>query len=70
MNTEDRLTELEIRLTHLESGLDEISRLLLARDRAFEVLQGAHTQLLQRLQDMERATGVADGDAHEPPPHY
>lgn len=70
MNTEERVTELEIRLTHLESGLDEISRVLLERDRAFEVLQGAHAQLLQRLRDMERATGVADGDAHEPPPHY
>ncbi|MCK8515598.1 SlyX family protein [Methylonatrum kenyense] len=70
MKTEERVTELEIRLTHLESGLDEITRVLLERDRAFEVLRREHTQLRKRLRDMERSSGGADAMAHEPPPHY
>lgn len=70
MKTEERVTELEIRLTHLESGLDEITRVLLERDRAFEALRREHTQLRQRLRDLERTTGGSDATAHEPPPHY
>ncbi len=68
---EERVTELEIRLTHLESGLDEITRVLLERDRQIEALQREQQRLQLRLRDMDLTAGGAGSDAPEPPPpHY
>lgn len=61
---DDRLTDLEIRYTHLEKLVDELSSTLYEERRERETLAA-------RVRDLEqRVRGVEDPMPDEPPPHY
>lgn len=60
----DRLTEIEIRYTHLERLIGELSGVVFEQQKAI-------TGLEQRLRDVEgRSQEGAEPTALEKPPHY
>lgn len=64
-----RLETLEIRLTHHEAAMDEITRTLLQQER----LVAEQAEALRRLEAQLRATTssqIASRDEETPPPHY
>lgn len=60
----DRITDLEIRYTHLERLVAELSDVLWTERREREKLEA-------RLKDLEQRSRSADEPvSNEPPPHY
>jgi len=66
---ENRITDLEIRLTHQEAALEEMNGVLLAQHTLIAKLQDDLKRLQQQLQDIN-AGGVSDANNEPPPPHY
>lgn len=69
---ESRLTDLEIRLTHQEAAIDELTDNLLAQQRVIDRLRQQVETLQGRLGDLE-SRGSGDGAEavpEPPPPHY
>ena len=66
---ENRITDLEIRLTHQEAALDEMNGVLLAQHTLITRLQDELTRLRRQLQDVN-AGSVGDAGNEPPPPHY
>ena len=61
------MTDLEIRLTHHEATVDELTRTVLAQARRIDLLQ----EKTERLEAALRETAPAGPEAPEPPPpHY
>lgn len=68
---ETRLTDLEIRLTHQEAAIDELTGSLLAQQRVVDRLRQQLDALQNRLREIESRGQGDGGDAPEPPPpHY
>ncbi len=68
MHDDRRLEDLEIKLAHVERGLQELSDVVVRQQHEIEALQRANTRLAEQL-----ATGVDDPEAAtrvEMPPHY
>jgi len=65
---ENRITDLEIRLTHQEAALEEMNDVLLAQHTLIGKMQDDITRLQRQLQE-HNASSVAEL-ADEPPPHY
>ena len=68
MHDNRRLEDLEIKLAHVERGLQELSDVVVRQQQEIEVLQRANTRLAEQL-----ATGMNDPEAAtrvEIPPHY
>jgi SlyX protein len=66
---EDRITDLEIRLTHQEAALDEMNGVLLEQHTLIGRLQDDITRLRRQLQDVN-AGSVGEAANEPPPPHY
>ena len=64
----ERLDNLEMRYTHQESALDELTRTLLAQEQQIK----QQTDRIERLEKHLRSlqSGVAVAGADEKPPHY
>lgn len=65
---QDRMTEMEIKLAHLEAALNELSDTVYAQQGHLDQLGRMYLELQQRL-----ATGDSPGTAatdDERPPHY
>jgi SlyX protein len=61
---EQRLADLEIRYTHQERLIDDLSKVIYEQQRAIEKLE-------KRVRDLElRLRGQEEPPANEPPPHY
>ncbi|MBV1774977.1 SlyX family protein [Burkholderiaceae bacterium DAT-1] len=67
-STDDRITELEIRLALQDDLVDELNRMVATQQRQLEWLY----QEMKRLQDMQRANPGQSGISlrDEIPPHY
>jgi len=66
---ENRITDLEIRLTHQEAALDEMNGVLLKQHTLIGRLQDELDRLRRQLQDVN-AGSVGNVDNEPPPPHY
>ncbi len=66
---ENRITDLEIRLTHQEAALEEMNGVLLAQHMLIGKLRDEITRLRRQLQDDDTA-GVAGLSKESLPPHY
>lgn len=66
---ENRLTDLEIRLTHQEAAMEEMNGVLLAQHRLIEKLQGELAVLQRQLRDIN-SSNIAHAADETPPPHY
>ncbi len=66
---ENRITDLEIRLTHQEAALEEMNDVLLTQHTLIGKLQDDITRLRRQLQD-NNTDGVTEQVNEPPPPHY
>lgn len=68
MHDDRRLEDVEVKLAHVERGLQELSDVVVRQQQEIDALQRSNRRLLEQL-----ATGVNDADAAtrvEIPPHY
>jgi len=66
---EDKITDLEIRVTHQEASIEEINAELLRQHNQIESLI-ANVQILQKqIRDLGE-NNIADLSHEPPPPHY
>lgn len=66
---EDRLIDIEIKLTRQEDLLDTLNQTVFRQQEKIQELESLCKALAQRLNEVQR--GVAEaGPANEPPPHY
>lgn len=68
MSVEERLVELESKLTFYEEGMQSLSDLAYAQQQQIDRLQLRIEQLTERLQDV--SAGGIGKIVDEPPPHY
>jgi len=66
---EMRVTELEIRLTHLEDTIDVLNQTVIKQHADIEVLQ-LQISLLEKKIKAAQASPVAHESEETPPPHY
>lgn len=66
---ETRITDLEIRLTHNDAAMDELTRVVLTQEREVKRLNKEIEQLKTALKELS-ATLVAPESEETPPPHY
>jgi len=66
--TDERLTEIEIKLAHAEQAINEMSDVLYAQQALLEKLDRGLTALRQRVSATESGSEGTSGD--EKPPHY
>lgn len=67
--TEDKITDLEIRLTHQEAAIEEMNGVLMAQHTLIGQLQGDISRLRRQLQDINLGS-VSEQANEPPPPHY
>ncbi len=65
MDTDERLTDLEIRITHQEDMIDELNKELYRQHLKITDLESLIKELAVRLVDIESGRPI-----NEPPPHY
>ena len=68
VSVEERLMEVESRLTFQEEGIQSLSELVYAQQLQLERLENSFNLLSQRLQDAAQSEQAKVVD--EPPPHY
>lgn len=67
MTVDERLTELEIRLTHQENTIDELNKTIFEQWQVIEMLQ----KQVQNLKDRQKAITASNiDDRPYVPPHY
>jgi SlyX protein len=66
---ENRITDLEIRITHQEAALDEMNGVLLEQHQLIQKLRDELAHLQHQLRGMN-TSNVADAADETPPPHY
>ena len=66
---ENRITDLEIRITHQEAAMEEMNGVLLEQHKLIEKLRDALNHQQRQLRDMNSGN-IADAADETPPPHY
>lgn len=66
---ENRITDLEIRITHQEAAMEEMNNVLLEQHKLIEKLRDALSHQQRQLRDMN-SSNIADAADETPPPHY
>lgn len=71
MNPNDSIEELEIRITFLESTVEELNQQLASVTQEFSLAKQAMRLMHKRLEEMQTDDSENDNLADEtPPPHY
>lgn len=66
---ENRVTELEIRLTHLEDTLEILNRTIIKQHEEIDLLQLQVSNLEKKIKAAQ-SSPVAHESEETPPPHY
>ncbi|UCB54396.1 MAG: SlyX family protein [Thiotrichales bacterium] len=66
---EDRITELEIRLTHIEDTLDVLNETVIDQQKLIDQLQ-LQVSLLEKKLKAVASSNIAPESEETPPPHY
>ena len=66
---EQRLVDLEIKVTHLESTLQDLQDVALGQQKEIAKLQETLARYVRRFEDLVSG-GLEIGPANEKPPHY
>ena len=69
MSTEDRLIDLETRITGQEDQIDALNRIVYAQQTKIDELEALCTALARRIKETREAINEA-GPSNEKPPHY
>lgn len=64
----DAIIDLQIRLTHQDDALNELTRTTLSQQRQIDRLQAQIEQLKTLMEEFAPPQSGSTG--HEPPPHY
>jgi SlyX protein len=67
---DQRIIELEIRLTHLEDTIEVLNDTVIKQRDAIDILQLQISHLEKKLKASQQATPVAHESEETPPPHY
>lgn len=70
MTTDQAIEDLQIRLAHLESGLQQVSDEVARQQQLIERLQLRNQQLQERLGELQSDGGADAATRVEIPPHY
>lgn len=70
MSTEDRLINIEIKVTAQDDLTQELSRLVYEQQKQIDELRSLCMALVKRLGQAEDDRPGADNYTHEKPPHY
>jgi len=65
----DRITELEIRLTHIEDTLDVLNQTVIEQNKLLDQLQLQLSMLEKKLKAVA-TSNIAPESEETPPPHY
>jgi SlyX protein len=68
LTTEDRLVELEIKLTRQEDLVESLNRMVYLQQKKIEELEALCSALARHVKDVRDANEA--GPANEKPPHY
>jgi SlyX protein len=66
---EDRITELEIRLTHIEDTLDVLNQSVIDQHKLIDQLQ-LQIAILEKKLKAVAPSNIANESEETPPPHY
>ena len=66
---ENRITELEIRLTHIEDTLDVLNQTIIDQNNLIDQLQ-LQVSILEKKLKAASASNIAHESEETPPPHY
>ena len=66
---DDRITELEIRLTHMEDTLDVFNQSIISQHQLIDQLK-LQISILERKLKAAATSQIADEKDETPPPHY
>lgn len=69
MRMDDRVTDLEIRLTHLEAAIDELTQTVLRQQQALDAAV-EHLEMVNGLLRELTPSAVRPLSEETPPPHY
>lgn len=67
---ESRVTELEIRLTHLEDTIEVLNKTIIEQHETIDLLQIQVALLEKKLKAAQSGSPVAHESEETPPPHY
>ena len=67
---ESRITELEIRLTHLEDTIEVLNKTIIMQHNDIDILQLQVTLLDKKLKAAQSTSSIAHESEETPPPHY
>ncbi len=67
---ESRITELEIRLTHLEDTIEVLNNTIIKQHDAIDLLQLQVAMLDKKLKAAQSISPIAQESEETPPPHY
>ncbi len=71
MNSNDRIQEIEIRITFLENTVEELNQQLASVTQEFSLAKQAMRLMHQRLEQMQSNDPESDDFSDDtPPPHY
>ncbi|WP_028669646.1 SlyX family protein [Saccharospirillum impatiens] len=68
MNQQERLTDLEIRLTHQDDTIDQLNHVIADQQQRLARLELALQRLAAEQQDFKE--GLSPDIVDQPPPHY
>ena len=66
---ENRITDLEIRITHQEAAMEEMNDVLLEQHKLIQNLRDELNHHQRLLRDMN-SSNITDAANETPPPHY
>ncbi len=67
---ESRITELEIRLTHLEDTIEVLNKTIIKQHNDIDILQLQVSLLDKKLKAAQPTNLIAHESEETPPPHY
>ncbi len=70
MNIEERLIEIEVKVTSQDDLTQELSHQVYQQQKQIDELRALCTALVKRLGDAGDDAARADAYTHEKPPHY
>ncbi len=66
---DERITELEIRLTHIEDTLDVLNKIVIDQNNLIDQLQ-LQISILEKKLKAAATSNIAHESEETPPPHY
>ncbi len=69
MSTDERIADLEVRLAHQETTIDELSAVVAGQAKTLDLLREHLRRMTDRLSEVEEAVPGKSPD-EPPPPHY